>query len=141
MTTAQRLRGRRIGARCLCINLSQVDIHPMQTDIGADGFLGDEAARRQSMPAWLSAGGKGYSERKVRSEPCPGYPQLGVGRAPLLADAETREDATQQVVGGECAGDFAQVLLGLAQILGQQFAGAIVDKLAVAMLQRLPCQA
>ncbi|HFF1978721.1 TPA: hypothetical protein ACMFTY_003130 [Pseudomonas aeruginosa] len=60
----------------------------MQTDIGADGFLGDEAARRQSMPAWLSAGGKGHSERKVRSEPCPGYPQLGVGRAPLLADAE-----------------------------------------------------
>ncbi|ENQ7656209.1 hypothetical protein ACEQOL_002477 [Pseudomonas aeruginosa] len=38
----------------------------MQTDIGADGFLGDEAARRQSMPAWLSAGGKGHSERKVR---------------------------------------------------------------------------
>lgn len=38
----------------------------MQTDIGADGFLRDEAARRQSMPAWLSAGGKGHSERKVR---------------------------------------------------------------------------
>ncbi|HCF0886757.1 TPA: hypothetical protein ACNVPP_005562 [Pseudomonas aeruginosa] len=38
----------------------------MQTDIGADGFLGDEAARRQSMPAWLSAGGKGHSEGKVR---------------------------------------------------------------------------
>ena len=63
------------------------------------------------------------------------------GPSPITADAETREDATQQVVGGECAGDFAQVLLGLAQILGQQFAGAIVDKLAVAMLQRLPCQA
>ncbi|RTV61249.1 hypothetical protein DY989_10430 [Pseudomonas aeruginosa] len=66
MTTAQRLRGRRIGAQYLCINLSQVDIQPTQTDIGADGFLGDEAARRQSMPAWLSAGGKGHSERKVR---------------------------------------------------------------------------
>lgn len=111
----------------------------MQTDIGADGFLGDEAARRQSMPAWLSAGGKGHSERKVRRTGA--NLALVVGRAPLLADAETREDATQQVVGGECAGDFAQVLLGLAQILGQQFAGAIVDKLAVAMLQRLPCQA
>ncbi|RPX17464.1 hypothetical protein IPC729_20025 [Pseudomonas aeruginosa] len=43
-----------------------MDIQPTQTDIGADGFLGDEAARRQSMPAWLSAGGKGHSERKVR---------------------------------------------------------------------------
>ncbi|HBO4310581.1 TPA: hypothetical protein NIF13_001234 [Pseudomonas aeruginosa] len=43
-----------------------MDIQPTQTDIGADGFLRDEAARRQSMPAWLSAGGKGHSERKVR---------------------------------------------------------------------------
>ncbi|RRY22712.1 hypothetical protein EGJ78_31445 [Pseudomonas aeruginosa] len=43
-----------------------MDIQPTQTDIGADGFLRDEAARRQSMPAWLSAGGKGNSERKVR---------------------------------------------------------------------------
>ncbi|EOH4914167.1 hypothetical protein ACM7JH_17245 [Pseudomonas aeruginosa] len=43
-----------------------MDIQPTQTDIGADGFLRDEAVRRQSMPAWLSAGGKGHSERKVR---------------------------------------------------------------------------
>lgn len=42
----------------------------------------------------------------------------------LFADAETGEDARQQVVVGYRAGDFTQRLLGQTQVLGGQFARA-----------------
>ena len=46
--------------------------------------------------------------------------RLGAG---LLADTKAGEDLPQQVVAGELSGDFGQSLLGLAQVLGQEFAG------------------
>ena len=36
-----------------------------------------------------------------------------------LADAETAENDTQQVIGGEFTGDFAQCVLCQAQFLGK----------------------
>lgn len=42
----------------------------------------------------------------------------------LLSDAERTEDRAEQVVAAVVAGDFAQRVLGLAQFLGSEFAGA-----------------
>ena len=42
----------------------------------------------------------------------------------LLADAEAREDRAEQVVAGVGAGDFRERALRLAQLFGEQLAGA-----------------
>jgi len=55
--------------------------------------------------------------RHRRKEAGPGGGPAGEGY--LLADAEAGENASQQIVGAECAGNFAQVLLGQSQIFGQ----------------------
>lgn len=49
---------------------------------------------------------------------------LGTADCGLLADAEAREDPPQQVIRAERTGDFAEGLLSLAQVFGEQFAGA-----------------
>ena len=41
----------------------------------------------------------------------------------LFTDAEAGKDPSQQIIGAECAGDFAQRLLRLPQIFGEQFTG------------------
>src|SRR6056297_100854 len=53
-------------------------------------------------------------------------------------DAETGEDAAQQVVAGNLAGDAAQCHLGVAQLFGHQFAGAAGLEVASAGLEALP---
>ena len=53
----------------------------------------------------------------------------------LLTDAEAGEDPTQQVIGAECAGDFTQGLLSLAQIFGEQLAGTRQGQLSAAVLK------
>src|SRR5690606_29153648 len=57
--------------------------------------------------------------------------------ARLLADTEAGEDASQQVVGAESAGDFSEGLLRMAQIFGEQFAGAHQRQLRAAVLEVL----
>jgi hypothetical protein len=42
----------------------------------------------------------------------------------LFTDAEAGEDPAEQVIGAECPSDFAQKLLSLTQIFGQQFSSA-----------------
>ncbi|MCY1183567.1 hypothetical protein D9M73_241990 [compost metagenome] len=42
----------------------------------------------------------------------------------LFADAEAGEDAPEQVIGTESSGNFAQGLLCLAKVFGQQLTGA-----------------
>jgi hypothetical protein len=48
----------------------------------------------------------------------------------LLADAEAAEYSIQQILAGERAGDFAEVLLGFAQFLRQQFRGLLLPQQA-----------
>ena len=40
----------------------------------------------------------------------------------LLSDAEAGEDCGEDVLGGYCAGDFAQVVEGFAYVLGDEVA-------------------
>jgi len=47
-----------------------------------------------------------------------------------LADAETGENFSQQIVGGNRAGDFSQALLSLPQFFCHEFAGSMVRELA-----------
>src|SRR5262245_802581 len=49
----------------------------------------------------------------------------------LFADAEAREDAAEQVIRREFAGDLVQVLLRGAQLLGDELAGAALAKLTL----------
>ena len=53
----------------------------------------------------------------------------------LLADAEAGEDAPEQIVRAEGAGDLAERLLGHAQVFGEQFAGTGFGQLAQTVIQ------
>ena len=44
---------------------------------------------------------------------------------PLLADTKPRKDFTEEIVGGEPAGNLAQVKLGLTQVFSQQVQGGL----------------
>ena len=51
-------------------------------------------------------------------------------RHALFADAETREDAAKQIIGGELTGDFAERLLCAAQLFSDELARAPFAQLA-----------
>ncbi len=65
--------------------------------------------------------------RQPSGEPAPQRRLLGSqnNNMALLADAETTEDLAQQVIGAEFAGDLAEGLLGVTEVLGEQLAGAV----------------
>ena len=46
----------------------------------------------------------------------------------LLADAEVFEDVAEDFVGGNFAGDFAEVMHGFAYVLGKEVAGVVVAR-------------
>ena len=58
-------------------------------------------------------------------------------QARSLANAEVAEDTPEQVVAAYLAGDFAEHLLSLAQLLGKQFPGVLLFKLLPAGLDML----
>src|SRR5262249_34041071 len=64
--------------------------------------------------------------------------QCGCHNVWLLADAESREDARQQVLAGELPGDLAQGLLRAAQLLGHELAGARLGQLPLSLAHMRP---
>lgn len=55
--------------------------------------------------------------------------------ASLLPDAKARKNPPEQIVRAELAGDLRERLLRLAQLLGHELAGAVVDELSRGGLQ------
>lgn len=47
---------------------------------------------------------------------------------PSFADAEVFEDVAEDFVGGDFAGDFAEVMHGFAYVLGKEVAGVVVGQ-------------
>ena len=60
--------------------------------------------------------------------PCNPYVSYGY-RGRLLADAETGKNPSQQIVGGELAGDLGEGLLRQSQFFRRQFAALLLQLL------------
>ena len=58
----------------------------------------------------------------------------------LLADAEFGEDAFEDVVGGDVAGDFAEMANDAADVLANQVAREVHSKRSLSISQGLICQ-
>ena len=80
---------------------------------------------------WEKAGGARFVQREESdAAACLSLPVS-------LADAEAGEDAPQQVVAAEGAGDLTQGLLGHAQVFGEEFACAHQGQLVAAVIEVL----
>ena len=70
---------------------------------------------------------------------CVFWPTIGTWRialeAKLLSDAERREDRAEQIIARILAGNFAELVLRAAQLLGGEFAGACDGQVHVGALQ------
>lgn len=58
---------------------------------------------------------------------------LSAQREKLFPDAETGEDTTQKIVGGEVAGDVVEAILSAAQIFSEKFAGSVGSQLGLTL--------
>lgn len=56
---------------------------------------------------------------------------LSAQREKLFPDAETGEDTTQKIVGGEVASDVIETILGASQIFGEKFASGVGGQLGL----------